>query len=242
MKIQVFSLGLCFSVKRQTGLLCCMWEYVRLESHHDPLTQLILLLMWRFRIFLVPNELSLFFIFPGSLLWGWERSAGEPQRGPGVHVNFCEYNSYKMLFMCTETDQEISCAVCRAYISLHNLFYLCISVDCSSIIQSTPVLFLSSDSALLTCWQIPRDVFLVISSAEVLVCVHLDPVFCLWHFCFTSALKVTSVSSCHLLEWGFNRKGVCKDHGGCRERLSGTSSEGTLVVVRWAFEPFSQCV
>lgn len=31
------------------------------------------------------------YVFLGSLLWGWKCPAGEPQRGSGVHVNFCEY-------------------------------------------------------------------------------------------------------------------------------------------------------
>lgn len=30
-------------------------------------------------------------IIPGPLLWRRQRSAGEPQRGPGVDVNFCKY-------------------------------------------------------------------------------------------------------------------------------------------------------
>ncbi len=50
---------------------------------------------------------------PGSLLWRWQRSAGEPQRGPGVHVNFCEYTRIHF-FMCTQTDEEIWCAMTRA--------------------------------------------------------------------------------------------------------------------------------
>lgn len=47
--------------------------------------------------------------FLGSLLWRWQRSAGEPQRGPGVHVNWCEYNGTSS-FMCTQTDEKIGCA------------------------------------------------------------------------------------------------------------------------------------
>lgn len=74
-------------------------------------TELILLAKWS-------ETESL--IVPGSLLWRWKRSAGEPQRGPGVHVNFCEYNwthfscahrqmsKFKQIFlMCTQTDEQI---------------------------------------------------------------------------------------------------------------------------------------
>lgn len=103
-----------FSHKLSTKMLCS-WFLLLFPSLFSPLfwgSGLLDLLrfvcwhtaLWFFFFFFYSSNhfmaqkkfwLKMHYIFPyvflGSLLWGWKCPAGEPQRGSGVHVNFCEY-------------------------------------------------------------------------------------------------------------------------------------------------------
>lgn len=94
----LFSYYVSYCFYRALGFHCVILYFSFFFLLHFLLfwfTELILLAKWS-------ETKSL--IVPGSLLWRWKRSAGEPQRGPGVHVNFCEYNT----FFSVHTDRWVN--------------------------------------------------------------------------------------------------------------------------------------